>query len=426
MVLAFCLIALANPSLGSRWFDRLEQSFSALGRRRGLSVALVGFATLGLRLTLLPLFPVPEPIVHDEYSYLLTADTVAHGRLTNTTHLMWEHFETFDEIQQPTYCSKYFPAQGFFLALGRIVFGHPYWGVWLSSGLMCAAITWMLQGWMPPEWALLGGLLVMLRGGVVGYWADSYWGGAVAAAGGALVLGALPRIKSSQHMRDALLMGIGLGILASSRPYEGLIFSLPIAILLLSWMLARSRSQFKVSLYRIILPIVLVLGVTCAGLGYYSWRTTGAPFRMPYSVATQTYSVAPIMLWQHLRPVPDYHHEVMRKVFTGEEVRYFQAIRSPGGFLLKLYFLFFSSWRFYFGLLFVLPLWMLALALPRNFSWHNVDRSTRTLLLVLASFASGLALATYYSPHYSAPVAGLIWALMLRAMRKVRGWNASG
>src|SRR5207237_621527 len=120
---------------------------------------------------------------------------------------------------------------------------------------MCATIAWMLRGWLSPPWALLGGVLAILRYGLFGYWTDSYWGGAVGAIGGALVLGALPRMKESQRVRDALLMGLGLAILANSRPYEGLVFSLPIAAALFAWILGRNRPPFRVSVRRVVLPL---------------------------------------------------------------------------------------------------------------------------------------------------------------------------
>ena len=164
----------------------------------------------------------------------------------------------------------------------------------------------MLQGWLSPEWALLGGALAILRYGVFGYWADSYWGGAVGAIGGALVLGALPRIKQSQRPLDAVIMGIGLAILANTRPYEGFVFSLPVAVILLVWLFRRSSPPLRITLPRVIAPLLLVLVFTAAGLGYYLWRVTGSPVRMPYQIERQTYAIAPYMIWQQVRPEPVY------------------------------------------------------------------------------------------------------------------------
>ncbi|MGA2648285.1 MAG: hypothetical protein ABSF15_26655, partial [Candidatus Sulfotelmatobacter sp.] len=67
LVMVALVLALIFPNAGSHSFERLEAAFNRLAQRRGLAVALVGLVTLAARLAVLPILPVPEPFVHDEF-----------------------------------------------------------------------------------------------------------------------------------------------------------------------------------------------------------------------------------------------------------------------------------------------------------------------------------------------------------------------
>jgi hypothetical protein len=399
----FLILRRRRTSDGSR--PSFASAFRSFAHRRRLAVLSVGLAVIGVRTALIAVIGIPQPRWNDEFSYLLAADTFAHGRLTNPTHPMWIHFETFHIIQHPTYMSMYPPAQGLVLAAGQMM-GHPWIGQLLITAVMCAAICWMLQAWVPPPWALVGAILAALRLGILSYWMNTYWCASVAALGGALVLGAWPRLRRTMHPSHGLILALGLVLLANSRPYEGFVFSIPVAIAILAWFIARPL-QIRKAIPALVAALV-VLAAGAAATAHYYERVTGSPWLMAYQVNRSQYSAAPYFIWQKMGAEPVYHHAVMRDYYGGE-AREFQRNLTLPGYLQRGTQKFMEWWKFYLGPLLTVPL----LALP----WIIRQRKMRLPVAICAAMIAAFAVQTWTLPHYFSPAAGALYILLTQGLR---------
>jgi hypothetical protein len=373
-----------------------------------------GLAAALLRVALIPVLPIPEPHIHDEFSFLLGADTFFHGRLANPPHPYWRFFETIHELSIPAYASKYPPGQALFLAAGQVLFGHPFFGCILSLLFFVTAVVWMLRAWVPPGFALLGGMFTAIEFGTGHYWLDSYWGGAAAAGASALVLGAIGRIRRTGRFTAAWPLSVGVVLLWCTRPFEGAFFVVVIAALV-AWDVAKHRVALAGA--RSFAAVLLVCGaLTIAGQAYLDFRVTGSALTLPYMLHIREYSVAPMLWVQHLRtPTLETNAQVHQQ--QASEVKLYEERRAgiqgtldwaeETGDLLN------SSFPVGLGAVGVLSLLF----------W--VDPAVRDLWVVLAVSAIPLALETWVHLHYMSTVAVTLIALLFRVLwlsRKLR-WN---
>lgn len=377
-----------------------------LGRRRALAVATFGL----LGLTGSGLFGIitsgPLPAVHDEFSYLLAADTYASGRLTNASHPHWVHFETYHVLMQPTYASKYPPAQGLVLALGQRIAGSPAAGVWFSAGLMSAAIAWMLLKWLPTQWAVLASILATVQLTWLSYWGHSYWGGAVAATGGALAFGALRMVVTHPRPAAGVVLGVGLGVLAASRPYEGAVAGLCLVVALGLTVRSAPPPERRRHL-RAILAAGCVVAVTVGWLGYYNWRVTGSARTMPYFLYQAQYSANSLLLVGTPGERPSYRHPEMERFFRewGEDRQ--QRQRSMVGVLRAV----------------PIKIGLLVVGLVGAGSVGLVGipgiirrRSLRFVFVTTAAVIGAALLTAGSYAHYIAPVTALIYVVLGAAL----------
>ncbi|MGD0522329.1 MAG: hypothetical protein ABSA48_13810 [Terracidiphilus sp.] len=383
-----------------------------LPHHRKVHVLLLFVLSLGGRLALLHQKPIPVPAIQDEYSYLLAADTFAHGRLTNPTPQFWSHFETYQELFHPTYMSKYPPGQGIALAAGQIFFHLPFAGVMLSCAIMCVALYWALCAIVPRRWAFLGGIVAVMQLSWLSYWDNTYWGGAMAAIGGCLFLGALLRLRRRVTVLHAATLGFSLFLLAITRPYEGLLLAFPGLLWLVIVIVRMPRKEHWP---RALAAFVLILAAGGTWVGYYNWRITGTPFELPYIEFHRQYEATPIFAFQRMASCTQCVVSDQKNQYEKINHPLYTLYRTPSGFFVLSFTRIRGIWTYLGGSAFALaPLGLLL-------CWRN--RKLHWMVLLLALMFVGWETESWLFVHYYAPATPVIYALGLFGLRALCCWK---
>ncbi len=408
-----CLVLLA-----SRILPRRASTFAPLqrvSRKTALCMLVLFVLPIVLRLALLRNHPVPVPSGADDFSYLLLADTLTHFRLANPAHQLHPFLGQIFTLQQPTHSSIYPLGQGIALAAGSLILGHPWAGVLLSMGTLCALTYWMLRAWVSPGWALLGGALAVIQFGPLNSWTNCYWGGGVSAIAGCLVFGTLPRLRASARVRDALLLGGGLGLEWLTRPFECILLVASVALFFFPDLIRNARQRTdSTQLWKPATTAVLAL-LSAGALSFVqNKQVTGSWITMPYQLSRYQYGVPTTFTFQR-NPIPQ------RDLTADEKLDYAaqSAVHGDGVDTLASYLIRFLSrvrfYRFFFlvPLYFALPAFLFLL--PRARYWW--------ILLTLLLFAVGTNFYPYFYPHYIAAVTCLLLMTAVAGLEQISRWE---
>ena len=154
-----------------------------------------------------------------------------------------------------------------------------------------------------------------------------------------------------------------------------------------------------------------------AAMGYYNWRVFGNPLTLPYTINRATYAVAPLFVWQNLRPEPVYRHKEIRDFYVSNEVADFCASRALVDLSCVLPKIGIAG-AFFFAAALLPPLIMLPIDLLRSSHPQPADRG--------GNRQRGPGGQCFLLPRYSAPVTGILYVVMLQCMRHFRTLTVSG
>ncbi|MEM1129868.1 MAG: hypothetical protein AAGH83_05020 [Pseudomonadota bacterium] len=407
-------LAVLRPAPVRRLLDGIAGWFGPLASRPALVIALPGLSLLIVRLALLPVFPFPGTVGRDESSLLLAAETMLQGRLAMPPHALPQFFESVYVNHIDAYNTIYFPGRVLEVALGLGLFGEPGFGVLIVAALAASAITWALRPWVSPGWALVGGMLFVVRFGMFSNLVNQPIGLAGIVLGGALLVGGYGRLRQEITWGPAVATALGLLLLAISRPFEGFLVALPFALGLL---IAQRRTLFLPPTGKtavVFVPVLAAVAIAAAILATFNLAATGSMFQTSYGLSREAYAGTPAFwLSDAVSPsqvIPDH----LAAYYQLEGQRYWLT-QTPEGIAKSIAGKAFFLWRYYLGFLLIVPFVIGLRALIRD--WP--------VLASLVTFFAGFSLVQFNWPHYAMPILPILMLIVVAGLEAMDRFGPS-
>jgi hypothetical protein len=220
------------------------------------------------------------PVIHDEASYLLQAETFARGRWAMASPPLSSFFEQFHVFVTPTFASKYPPGHGILLVPG-IWLGLPGLVPLLLNGL-AAAILFVLVRRVTNGWVALLTFVLWLPMRENLWFRSSYFSENTTSVLWLLGWFALLKWRETAQQRWLSAVAACTGWMAITRPLTALAFALPVGAVVL-WDISRQRTWRS-----LVYPSVLGLAIVCL-LPVWNAKTTGNWRETPYALYSKIY-----------------------------------------------------------------------------------------------------------------------------------------
>ena len=239
---------------------------------------------------------------------------------------------------------------------------------------------------------------------------NSYYGGSVAALGGASFSERCHDFGKNQMYGSRLILAAGLLILANSRPLEGFLLSLPVLVSVAVILVENGKLDWRGTVRTTLPAAALLAGGGCVDALLRLARDRERPGHAIPLKLQNTYHITKPFFFQKPNPVPNYRHQSMRTFYVNQELP---------GLLISKYSLAGLA-RFRIADYYAFYLWPFSLAVIPCL--YAMCRNNFRLALISLGLVAADILAQVWppQPHYAAPALGAVFLIIFFSLRYFR------